>query len=470
MGQALLNLYHRLPPTAASAVASARGLYLRAWRYGRDTERLVAEAVERDRWSAAQWRAWRDERLAMVLHRAATRVPYYREQWAARRRNGDRSSWELLENWPILEKATLRTRARDFVADDCDVRRMFHEHTSGTTGTSLDLWWSRATVVQWYALVEARLRRWHGVSRRDRWGILGGQLVTPVTRRTPPFWVWNAALKQLYMSSYHLAPDLVPAYLQALSDYGVRHLLGYSSALYELALAVSRNGRRDVSLAVVTTNAEPLFPHQRQTIQDAFGCPVRESYGMAEIVVAASECEAGALHQWPDVGVLEYAGGAEDGQPQDVVGTGLLNIDMPLIRYRVGDRARPAEAGATCACGRGLPLIAGIEGRSDDLLRTRDGRRVGRLDPIFKKGLPIIEAQILQDTIDHIRVRYVPAQGFSSDTSAALTREIQARLGDVRVTLEAMTHIPRTASGKFRAVICNIDKATDDRFAGVREQ
>ena len=79
-----------------------RGLYLSSWRYGPESERLVEEALEREGWSPARWRSWQEERLAYVLHRAITQVPYYRAQWAERRRHGDGSSSELLENWPIL--------------------------------------------------------------------------------------------------------------------------------------------------------------------------------------------------------------------------------------------------------------------------------------------------------------------------------------------------------------------------------
>ena len=83
----LLRMYHSLPPGALSAAATLRGAYLGFWRYGAATERLVQEAHEREFWSAEEWRSYQQERLAYVLHRAATRVPYYREQWAARRRH-----------------------------------------------------------------------------------------------------------------------------------------------------------------------------------------------------------------------------------------------------------------------------------------------------------------------------------------------------------------------------------------------
>ena len=81
-----LRLYYRLPAPARSIAATLEGYYLRWWRYGPMSERLMQEAIEREHWTAEQWRAWRDERLAYVLERAATLVPYYRDQWSARRR------------------------------------------------------------------------------------------------------------------------------------------------------------------------------------------------------------------------------------------------------------------------------------------------------------------------------------------------------------------------------------------------
>src|SRR5215207_5420457 len=162
MRDVLLKLYHRLPASLRSVAASLRGLYLHSWRYGPETERLVAEAFEREQWSPERWKVWQEERLTYVLHRAVTQVPYYREQWAARRRKGERASWEYLENWPILEKQFLRQNPTAFVADDCSTRHMFHDHTSGTTGTPLELLLSKETVRAWYALSEARLRRWNG--------------------------------------------------------------------------------------------------------------------------------------------------------------------------------------------------------------------------------------------------------------------------------------------------------------------
>ncbi|MEX2156264.1 MAG: hypothetical protein WD773_05435 [Gemmatimonadales bacterium] len=453
MNSQMLALYHCLPAPARSAVATLRGWYLKRWRFGAETAQLTQEALERDRWTAAQWSAWREERLAFILQRAATQVPYYRQYWEAQRRAGNRASWEVLGNWPLVEKDTVRVNPKAFLADDSDPRRMFKEQTSGTTGTPLEIWRSRATNAALYAIANARTRGWDGIPPEARWARLGGQLITPVQQRKPPFWVWNAAMRQLYLSSYHLAPDLIPHYLDALADYGVVYLSGYPSAIHALAQQVVRRGRNDLRLAAVYTNAEPLYADQRQTISAAFQCPVRETYGMAETVAAASECSAGRLHLWPEAGFVEV------GSDGEFVCTGLLNPDMILIRYRLGDRGRIAANADACACGRSLPVVTALEGRADDMLITRDGRYAGPLDPVFD-GIPTIrEAQIIQEALDLVRVCVAPAPGFNETHEHTITVGVRERLGEVRVIVDRVDAVPRTSNGKLRAVICNLPPA-----------
>jgi phenylacetate-CoA ligase len=449
MNPLLLKTYHQLPESLRSVAASLHGIQLRRKRYGKETAALIEAARDREHWTAAEWQLWHESRLAYILHRAATCVPYYRERWAARRRAGDAAPWSQIENWPILEKHTLRRGSRAFIAGDCDRRRMDREYTSGTSGTPVELWRSRATARAWYALFEARGRLWYGVSRHSRWAILGGQLVAPVSQLKPPFWVWNAPLRQLYLSVYHLGRQFTGYYLDALQRYRIEYLLGYPSALEALAEAALRSGRPDIPLRVVIANAEPLFPWQREKIESAFGCAVRETYGMSEIVAAASECERGALHLWPEVGYIEFT---PDGE---LIATSLLDADMPLVRYRTGDRGRLAVSSG-CSCGRTLPVLASIEGRMDDVLVTPDGRQVGRLDPIFKAGLPIQEAQIIQERLDAIRIVYVPAEGFHAACARQLSELVRQRMGDVRVTLHPVARIPRGPNGKFRAVVSKL--------------
>lgn len=458
MSDPLLRIYNALPVRFRSLAASAYGYRLRRDRYGNDSQQRMAEIKEHEQWSAAQWHRWREERLAQILHRAATRVPYYRDQWAERRRRGDQASWEVLENWPLLDKEPIRKHPKAFVADDCDLRTLMAASTSGTTFKPLKLWWSQASSREWYALHEARCQGWYGQTRSDRWAHLGSRWVTPVNQRTPPFWVWNSAFKQLYMSSYHLAPDLVPHYLDAIRRYRVQYLWGYPSSLYSLAKGVLKQGLRDLKMSVVITDAEQLFDYQRQAITEAFQCSVCETYGMNEIVAGASQCPHGTMHVWPEAGwieVMENGRKVSNGDTGELICTGLINDDMPLIRYRVGDRGMLKES-SPCACGRTLPALVGLDGRADHVLYTRDGRAVGRLCTVIQGDIAVYEAQLIQEQLGRIRVKYVPTSEFADADIQSITDRLRSCLGEMDVVFEQVDEIQRGPNGKFQTVVCNI--------------
>lgn len=462
MRPALLKVYHRLPPFARHAVASARGYQLRRWRYGPDTDSQAEAARARESWTPQQWDDWQKSLLQSLLKMSSASVPFYRMIWKEPRRKGNSSGVvSALPEWPVLAKESLRRSTSDFLVEGAALNRLRIEHTSGTTGTPLQLWQSRETVRTWYALMEARWRGWYGLSRTDRWAILGGQLVIPIYQKSPPFWVWNAGLKQLYLSSSHLSSATCAAYLKALQEYRVVYLWGYASALYSLALFAAESGLKPPTLSVVISNAEPLYAHQRELISRVFGCPVRDTYGLSEMVCAASECEAGKLHLWPEAGICEVLRDDTDqpvspGETGRLVCTGLLNRDMPLIRYETGDRVALSPPGEKCSCGRTLPILLSVAGRRDDVILTPDGRRIGRMDPVFKGDIPMREGQIIQESMDLIRVLVVPAREFTARHEEELVAAVRERVGNIQVRIERVNEIPRTANGKFRAVISKV--------------
>jgi phenylacetate-CoA ligase len=247
----------------------------------------------------------------------------------------------------------------------------------------------------------------------------------------------------------------------------VRYVLGYPSALSALSHLALEADLKPEPMVVAISNAEPLFESQRQIVTEAFGCPVRSTYGMAEIAAAASECRSDVLHEWPEVGVTEFlrddlSGPAQEGTAGRLICSGLLNLDMPLIRYDTGDRGSFTPS-ASCACGRHLPSFGSIEGRSDDVICTPDGRRVGRLDPVFKGELGIREAQIVQDRVDLVNVYIVPTSGFNARQARVVVEGLRDRLGpEVEIQLHEVAEIERTSQGKFRAVVSRISPARPD--------
>ena len=470
MTGAVHRVYSIMPAPVREWMASAHGYQLRRWRYGEQTDALTEAALERERWPSARWRTWQEEQLSRMLDHAARNVPYYREQWSMRRARGDRASWERLEHWPWLEKEAVRKYGAALVADTACRSRLHRETTSGTTGMPVAFWLSQDATRGWYALAEARWRRWYGLSRNQRWALLGSQPVAPVGRKRPPYWVWNGPMQQLYLSAYHLFPAALGDYMNAISRYGVEYLWGHSSGLDTLAREALRIDRTDIRPKAVLSIAEPLRSSQRERIRAAFGCAVRETYGMSEMMAAASECEWGHLHLWPDVAWYETRPIHCSGQSvTELVSTGFLNPDMPLVRYCTGDLISIRQEDTQCRCGRTLPLLTSIEGRSSDVFHTADGRVIApaALEAIFEADFPLLEGQVVQDSLNSFRIRYVPAQRFTPSVEQELRKRLRDRLGDVDIICESLPQIPREANGKFRAAICRSQTAPlDAKYVG----
>jgi phenylacetate-CoA ligase len=465
-GNNLLKIYHHLPSPARSAVASLRGYYLNYSRYGADIETRVQQALEREYWSQDELEEWTRKRLRHILERAVTKVPYYRRQWESEV-NGNENRWQGLGHWNVLRKDALRGNKYAFLADDANPKRLFLEHTSGTTGTPVEFWTDRAGLQAWYALAEARWRRWYGVSRRDRWAIIGGQQVVRFDQKKPPYWVWNAGMNQLYMSALHIRPDFLRHYLEAIRRYKVVYLYGYSSSLYWLALA-AMECEIQLKLKVVLTNAEPLYDFQREAIRKAFNCPVRETYGLCEMVGAMSECEFDRLHLWMDAGVAELLDDNDQpvkpGEPGNLICTGLLNEAMPLVRYEVMDKVKFASPDNRCPCGRSLPVVDKVLGRLDDTIVTKDGRKLPLLDIIFGSHLHIREAQLVQESLDLLRVRVVPADGWGETDESEIKDALRQRMNGTEIRVEVVNNIERTFAGKLRVMVSKISSSHQPPF------
>jgi len=122
-----------------------------------------------------------------------------------------------------------------------------------------------------------------------------------------------------------------------------------------------------------------LLESERAVMEQAFGVPVTNRYGCEEVSLIACECEQhSGLHINSDHIVAEFL--REDGTPCSpgengrIVVTELINFGMPLIRYEVGDWGVPSDR--LCPCGRGLPMMESLAGRTADFLRALDGSRV----------------------------------------------------------------------------------------------
>jgi phenylacetate-CoA ligase len=140
---------------------------------------------------------------------------------------------------------------------------------------------------------------------------------------------------------------------------------------------------------------------------------------------------------------------------------------MPFIRYATGDLATRGED--RCPCGRAFPALAAIVGRLDDVVVTPDGREIGRLDPVFKGSSGLMEARIVQDRADHLRIEAVVTDGWSAAEEARLRSELAHRVGaGMTVDVVTVRRIERGPGGKLRGVVNELRPRGRNDAAGTR--
>ncbi len=438
-----------------SLVLGARTWAQQAIREGAAFRRVLRELESHAAWTDAERRAAQNAALARIFA-ACRATPFYRDRldgWFATRSGGSAQPLELLDRVPPLDKQTLRAHNAAFRA--AGVRGLLARsgYTSGTTGTPLRCYRDTAAITFEHAALW-RIFRWGGLQLGDRRVLLRGDLVIPAEQREQPFWKL-ASSRILAMSSYHLTPESIPLYVEAIRQFGPAAIQAYPSSVALVAQWMVQHGE-SLPLKCVITSSETLLDAQREAIERAFACPVIDYYGNAERTALLARCERGAYHALTDYAVTEFLDQGDG--TAEIVGTPLFNRTMPLLRYRSGDQVAIPAPADRCPCGRTFPVTLRPEGRRDVYVLTPDGRRIGRLDHIFKGLTAIREAQIVQPAVDRLVIRVVPDDDFGPVHETALIVHARERVGpDLSITVERVATLPRTSRGKLQAIVSELD-------------
>jgi phenylacetate-CoA ligase len=170
--------------------------------------------------------------------------------------------------------------------------------------------------------------------------------------------------------------------------------------------------------------------------------------------VLAIQCpEAEHYHVQAEAVLVEIVDDGGRACPPGAVGrvvvTPLHNFATPLIRYHVGDYAL---AGDECACGRGLPVISRVMGRTRNMVRLPDGASVfPSLDPkALTQIAPLRQIQLVQKTLAEIEANLVATRPLNAAETVRLGAAVGRMLGHpFPLRLVYMDEIPRAASGKY---------------------
>ena len=424
----------------------------------------LRRTLARSQWMADPQRLEQQSRyLRRVVRQAAHRVPHYRAHFAALglRPHQIRSPADL-RVLPTLQRRDLRQPA---ALRATDVWRYGPRPciSSGSTGQPIRFLQSSAS----QALEFNYYWRW--------WGWAGYHLGDPfvdlnTTWFLPPgrqdhLYHWQPHLRRLLINASRLEARHGAAIAHLLRSLRPRFLKGLPSALYLLARTLAGTQGDRPRFQALFALGEPLVPSLRQGIESAFCAPLLDSYGLMERVVAISQCPHGRYHVHDDYGLLQWT----DRHDQDdatfnarVIGTGLHNLAMPLIRYDTGDRVRFWKRPPTCPCGRTLPVVHSILGRSPQVVVSPSGRVLPSLSLLSTQLSGLHQLQFIQEERHHLRVLVVPDPNAGAATLRGRVTALVGRVvgPDLRTDVELVgpTALLRDRSGKVQPVVSRLDE------------
>jgi phenylacetate-CoA ligase len=431
---------------------------------------LTAWHARRERtlpyWPVARLAALQDRRVRAIVRHAYATVAHYRDVMDREElRPADFETAADLARLPIVTGAELSEAPERFLSSAWRGRDALELTTTGTTGHFKRIAHDPNAV---FAALAAGLR-----SRAAIAPLVGRQLgYRELVIGTP---TGTNALVRRYQCEHllpqligRLAPDLISPKLPiadiiaAINARRPHVIKSFGRLIGHLFRHATERGAPLHRPRLVVYGGDLMPDADRRLIEEHFGIPVYSTYQSCEFLRVAHQCERRAgFHVNVDqvaVRVVDATGrDVAPGQSGEVVVSGLVNRATVLLNYRLGDRA--TLGGQPCACGRTLPVLSSIDGRSEDLLVRADGECVHEtvVLPRLYAVPGVRNVQVVQHAIDRVDATLVvAANGDPARTVAGLRAALHDLLGraePLRIEVSLAADIPHEPSGKFKAVV-----------------
>jgi len=427
-------------------------------------QRHFSQLLESQWWQIEDLRKLQRTKLAETLIHARNRIPYFREVLHGVNESRIQAEPEAVyAELPYLTKEIIRENfPRRIVAEDIPLSKCKMTSTAGSTGKPL----SYAVSPDGYAAYWAHhLRAFQaaGYSLGEKIVYLASLRELTGARRIRDF-----LIRQKQFDAYQTSDKLFELYVERIRKYRPRILRGYPEILFLLADLVDRKGVKDIRPHSVITNSNKLYDFQRKYIEKVFQAPVFDYYSCPESGAFAFECEKHeGYHLALEHGLVELADATWKPMSKGtgaVVSTNFENSAMGFVKYVTGDFA--TTTGRMCSCGRGLPLIDSLEGRSHSLVVTRDGRYIhGTLfegpflhTETFKDlGQWVDRIQFVQESEDLLVIRIVKERELNQKGLDQTVAEVKKLLGSgMAVEVQFVETIDKPFSGKRQLVVSKV--------------
>ncbi len=411
-------------------------------------------------WSPAVLREHQFAQIGLLMEHASRTAPFWREQLA---RAGYRAGMTITPQWfaalPVVKRREAQSAGDALFSGLVPPEHgaVHSKNTSGSTATPMQCRSTDVSALFWGAST-LRDTLWH---RRNLAGKLAG---IRVGHERGTHSSWSPESYSAFQTGPAVSLDArteIDAQIDWLVAERPDYLLSHASNLRALAQRCIERGLHLDSLREVKSFSESLPADLRELVREAWGVKLVDIYTTNEVGYIALQCpDHEHYHVQAEnvlVEVVDESGAAcPPGGIGRVLVTPLNNFAMPLIRYEIGDYA---EAGAPCACGRGLPVLARIMGRSRNMLRLPGGGTHWPGVPMraLKDIAPLRQFRMIQHSLTGIELQLVSDRPLTGDEETALRNALHKRLGyPFEVRFVRMERIERGANYKFEDFVCQV--------------
>jgi phenylacetate-CoA ligase len=434
------------------------------YRYLRPSYRPVARTAAASRRFRAEAWGWPDSRreqwvlatLRRTLEKAAAGSSFFRERFREARVDPSSLTFEDFARIPPLERPEVASNAEQMLLVDPEDSSVRRDSTGGSTGQPTVVW--KGPVERAWA--EGGIRffmRRSGIPFGARTAFLWGHHLDARSRDG-----WKDRIRAMrdnaaWFDCFRLSPEILLAYHDGMNRFRPECVIAYGGALAELARVVETAGTppRYPGIAFVT-GAEKVWPHERELIERVFGVPLFERYGSRDVGLMAFQATADARDGF-EVDWANMLVEPDSTDPESGILVTKLHADVfPMIRYRIGDRARFGESARP-----GHPTFRLLEilGRELEMIQIGKDRWLsGANFPHMFKDYPVADFQVYQSLDGSVEARIVPTSpsSWTREVTAKFDGALRSVLEATPVTIRFVSDIPRTASNKRRPVISEL--------------
>ena len=416
--------------------------------------------LEKTQWlSLEQLQEFQNRKLQMLIKHAFQNVPYYNQLFNnINLKCNDIKTISDLKKIPLLKKDNIRSNYDKIKAKNIYEYKPILNQTGGSTGEPLQYYITKDVAsITWAGMF--RGWGWAGYKIGDKRITFGGSSLVPDAKASLFQRLRQLLERNLPLSAVSMTEQKYEHYISIIRKYKPKFLKGYPSSIFLLADFCKDHNINDIKFKAVFSTSEVLLPHYRQLIEKQFQCKVFDEYGSYDGGGQALECEFHTgFHISVEKVIMEITDDngipVPPGKPGHIVVTDLHNYAMPFIRYDVGDIGIMDDK--PCPCGRSLPLLKEIHGRTTDIIKLSNGVSIaGPAVTLIFKDCHVKQYQLVQISGNEILVKVVKGENFSEKDENHFMNILKHHVGkDIKVNIEYCSAI--SLNNKYRFIISNI--------------